>query len=70
MGGIVCLMRRSLLVLALIFPLPEIGHRVEAKTGRLLWKLPVGEPCTTPVVAGERSLLATHSGRLLTVDLS
>ena len=44
--------------------------RVEAATGRLRWRFPVGERFDAhPVVAADRLLVATRSGRLLTVDL-
>ncbi|MCH8924086.1 MAG: PQQ-binding-like beta-propeller repeat protein, partial [Planctomycetes bacterium] len=43
--------------------------RVVARSGRLRWRHPVGEPFTgAPLLLGNRILVATHSGRLLTLD--
>jgi len=43
--------------------------RVEAATGRLRWRLSIGEPFTAaPVVAGPHVLLPTGGGKLLLVD--
>jgi outer membrane protein assembly factor BamB len=49
------------------------GHRSEllrlqGQTGKLVWRLPIGEPFSDPVVYGKRILVATDSGRVLNVD--
>ena len=44
--------------------------RVEASTGKICWRFPVGEPFDAhPVVFGSRVLVATRSGRLVSVDI-
>jgi len=50
------------------------GHndvlRVEAATGKLRWRYPVGERFDAhPVVAHDQILVATRSGRLISIDL-
>jgi len=56
--------------LLLVSPKDRELLRVEAATGRLRWRHPVGEPFTAgPVVAGSRVLLATEGGKLLLIDL-
>lgn len=42
--------------------------RLQVATGKLVWRLPIGEPCTEPAVAGSRIYVSTHSGKILEVD--
>lgn len=43
--------------------------RVEATTGQPRWRHPIGEPFDAhPVVLGDKILVATESGRLVTID--
>ncbi len=42
--------------------------RVEANSGKLVWRLPVGEPFYTPVISRDRIYVTTRSGRVLEVD--
>ncbi|MFO0870729.1 MAG: PQQ-binding-like beta-propeller repeat protein [Pirellulales bacterium] len=44
--------------------------RVAARTGKAVWRLPVGERFANPVLAGTRILLATETGQLLEVDVA
>jgi len=51
-------------------PVRQEVLRVEAATGQLRWRAAIGERFDAhPVVAGDRLLVATASGRLLLVDL-
>jgi hypothetical protein len=43
-------------------------YRLEAKTGKVRWRLPVGEPFFQPAIAGEKLLVACASGKILEVD--
>jgi outer membrane protein assembly factor BamB len=43
--------------------------RVDGASGKLLWRQEIGEPFSEPVIAGERGLVATKSGKLYFVDL-
>jgi len=55
--------------LLLVAPEDRELLRIEAATGRLRWRHPVGEPFTAgPVVAGRHVLLATEGGKLLMLD--
>jgi hypothetical protein len=45
-------------------------YRLEAATGKIRWRLPIGEPFHTPTLADDKLLVATHSGKLLEVNLS
>ena len=42
--------------------------RIDAHTGRLVWRLSLGETAVAPVVVQERIILATRTGRLLQID--
>ncbi len=43
--------------------------RLEGATGRVKWRYPVGEPFdANPVIAGDKILVATPSGKLITID--
>jgi hypothetical protein len=43
--------------------------RLEGGTGRLRWRYAVGEPFdANPVIAGDKVLIATRSGKLITID--
>jgi outer membrane protein assembly factor BamB len=42
--------------------------RLEAKTGKLLWRLPLGEAFREPVIVEDRIYVATVSGKLCVVD--
>jgi len=42
--------------------------RLNDQTGELVWRLPIGEPFSNPVIYGKRVLLASKSGRVLSVD--
>ncbi len=42
--------------------------RLDARTGKLIWRLPIGEAAAAPLVADNRLLLATASGKLLDVN--
>jgi outer membrane protein assembly factor BamB len=44
--------------------------RVEAKTGKAIWRLPLGERFASPVVLGKNALVATETGALVEVDLA
>ncbi|MEE8450643.1 MAG: PQQ-binding-like beta-propeller repeat protein, partial [Thermoguttaceae bacterium] len=45
--------------------------RVESATGKLRWRHPIGEPFDAqPVLVGGRVLVATRSGRLVTIDVA
>lgn len=49
------------------------GHRQElvrvtAKTGDLVWRLPLGENFTTPSIAGDQIYVALDSGKILQID--
>ena len=49
------------------------GHRhelvrVDAASGKLRWRLPIGEPTTAPLILSQTIILATRSGRVLQVD--
>jgi len=42
--------------------------RIEGKTGRLQWRHAIGEPFdANPVIAGDKILVATRSGKLITI---
>jgi outer membrane protein assembly factor BamB len=42
--------------------------RIEGATGRVKWRYPVGEPFDAhPVIAGDKVLLATRGGKLITI---
>lgn len=43
--------------------------RLNQPRGELIWRAPLGEQVTQPVVAGKRIFLAAESGRLLVLDL-
>ncbi|MCA9223003.1 MAG: PQQ-binding-like beta-propeller repeat protein [Planctomycetales bacterium] len=43
--------------------------RVAATTGKLVWRLPIGEPFQTPQIANQQLFVTTDSGRILSVDL-
>lgn len=45
-------------------------YRLEAATGKVRWRLPIAEPFHTPTLADEKLLIATHSGKLLEVNLT
>ena len=42
--------------------------RLAGGTGKLVWRLPIGEPFVDPLIYGKRILVATRSGRILDVD--
>ncbi len=42
--------------------------RLEAKTGKLIWRLPIGEPFADPVIKEDRVYIAARSGKLHVVD--
>lgn len=42
--------------------------RLNDQTGELVWRLAIGEPFSAPVIYGKKILLATKSGRVLSVD--
>jgi outer membrane protein assembly factor BamB len=42
--------------------------RVERETGKLLWRLPLGEQATEPVACGDRLLIGGGTGKLFVVD--
>lgn len=44
--------------------------RLESATGKLRWRLPIGEPFHTPTLADDKLLIATQSGKLLEVNLA
>ncbi len=44
--------------------------RLNAATGKLVWRQTVGEPFSEPLVVGPRVFLAAKSGRLYVVDLA
>ncbi|MCA9121459.1 MAG: PQQ-binding-like beta-propeller repeat protein [Planctomycetaceae bacterium] len=49
------------------------GHRQElirlnATSGDLVWRLPIGEPFASPSIAGDQIYVATHSGKILQID--
>ncbi len=53
----------------LVDPLRHEVVRVEATTGRPRWRHPIGEPFDAhPVILGDKILVATESGRLVTLD--
>ena len=43
---------------------------VEAGSGRLRWRLPAGQGCLPPAIAGQQLLVATRSGVMLVVELA
>jgi outer membrane protein assembly factor BamB len=54
-----------------IFAIDSRDHsllRLEAATGKLQWRLPVGEPFVGPTLAGERLYLATAQGQIIEVE--
>jgi outer membrane protein assembly factor BamB len=42
--------------------------RLEARTGKLIWRLPIGEPFAEPVIRDKVLLVSAKSGKLLVVD--
>ncbi len=42
--------------------------RLDAKTGTLVWRLPIGEPFADPVIIEDRVYIAARSGKLYIVD--
>lgn len=43
--------------------------RIDAASNRLVWRQTIGEPFAEPLVAGERALVPTKTGKLYVVDL-
>lgn len=43
-------------------------QRLDAKTGKLVWRLPLGEPVSSPVITNERIYVAATSGKIYAVD--
>jgi len=44
--------------------------RVEAASGKLAWRLPIGEAFSAPTMAGDKAYVATESGKLLELDVA
>ncbi len=42
--------------------------RLEARTGKLVWRLPVGESFAEPVVSNNQLLVSANSGKVLQID--
>ena len=42
--------------------------RLNDQSGELVWRLPIGEPFSDPVIHGKNVLLATKSGHVISVD--
>ena len=44
--------------------------RLDAKSGRLIWRQSLGGPCTEPLCVAGRAYVAAESGRLYVIDLA
>ncbi len=42
--------------------------RLDAQSGKLLWRLPIGEPFATPVILEDRIYVSARSGKIYVVD--
>jgi outer membrane protein assembly factor BamB len=43
-------------------------YRLEAQTGKIRWRLPIGEPFFRPTIADDKFIIATAAGKLIEVD--